>query len=193
MKHARSAPSLLRNLTGGRMDSARVSIPLPPPTHTASASSLHSKDTGQARAAAASRPPFIPPPRFPVYRQAPKPKSAELGRVYHRPPPPVVTLADELKKDPMPLPADRMTMHRVGLQLVRIQGSIAFPLRERLDGNLGYQNLSTVRKAELRELLAINPELYNHAKYYTWTSRHVREMVDDIKLAGQPSVVKHIL
>ena len=182
------------------MDSARLPLPAPPQPpplplpEAASASSLQPDDPDKARAAAANPPHvFVPPKGFPEYRHPPKPKTSQLGRAYHFPPPPVVTLAGQLKMgDPMPLPADRMTMHRVGMALTRIQGSIAFPLRERLDTNPGYKNLAAERRQELRELLAVNPQLYNHAKYYTWTSRHVREMVDDIKLAvGSSAKVRY--
>ena len=80
-------------------------------------------------------------------------------------------------------------MHRVQTQLDKIQGDIAFPVREKLGTSPGFKNLSRPKQKEMRELLAVNPQLYNHARFYTWKSRHVREMVDDIKLAAASAAV----
>jgi hypothetical protein len=133
--------------------------------------------------------PFRCAPKAPSHRRAPT--AMEVNRALHRPPPPVTTLASALKAEPLPRPNDRMMMHRVQTQLDLIQGSIAFPVRDKLDTAPGFNNLSRPKQARLRELLAVNPQLYNHSRYYTWKSRQVREMVDDIKLAaGSAAVVR---
>lgn len=126
-------------------------------------------------------------PRAPRYRQAPGPK--DVNRAIHRPPPPVITLAAAVKSEALPRPSDRMMMHRVQTKLDSIQGSIAFPVRDKLDTSPGFRNLSRPKQREMRELLQVNPHMFNHARYYTWKTRHVREMVDDIKLAAASAAV----
>ena len=61
------------------------------------------------------------------------------------------------------------------------------PLRERLDNNPGFQNLSDRQKARLRGLVtSSNPQQFNHARV-AWSTRTARELEDDVRLAARQS------